>query len=44
MEYVVDFTQMQRLTDPLLVEILEAMRTPGGKQISEAAWSACKRP
>eukprot|EP00812_Abedinium_dasypus_P007843 NODE_1_length_8589_cov_4.556480.p1 GENE.NODE_1_length_8589_cov_4.556480~~NODE_1_length_8589_cov_4.556480.p1 ORF type:complete len:2586 (+),score=446.46 NODE_1_length_8589_cov_4.556480:571-8328(+) len=40
MEYVVDFTQMQRFTDPLLVEILEAMRTPGGKEISEAAWSA----
>jgi len=40
MEYVVEFTQMQRFTDPLLIEILEAMRTPGGKRISEAAWSA----
>ena len=40
MEYVVDFRQMRRFTDPLLVEILEAMRTPGGKKISDAAWAA----
>ena len=40
MEYVVDFVQMQRFTDPLLVEGLEAMRTPGGKKISEDAWRA----
>ena len=33
MEYVVDFVQMQRFKDPLLVEVLEAMRTPGGKNI-----------
>ena len=38
MEYVVDFVQMQRFKDPLLVEVLEAMRTPGGKKISEDAW------
>ena len=30
MEYVVDFVNMQRFHDPLLVHILEAMRTPGG--------------
>ena len=29
---------MQRFTDPLLVEVLRAMRTPGGKKISAAAW------
>lgn len=39
-EYVVDFVQMQRFDDPLLVEVLEAMRTPGGKKISEEAWRA----
>ena len=39
-EYVVDFVQMQRFNDPLLLEVLEAMRTPGGKQISEEAWQA----
>ncbi len=30
-EHVVDFVQMQRFTDPLLVDVLEAMRTPGGQ-------------
>jgi hypothetical protein len=40
MEYVVDFVQMQRFDDPLLVEVLEAMRTPGGRKISEDAWKA----
>ena len=40
MEYVVDFVQMQRFNDPLQVEVLEAMRTPGGKAISEASWNA----
>ena len=39
-EHVIDFVQMQRFTDPLLVEVLEAMRTPGGKRISEEAWRA----
>ena len=38
MEYVVDFVQMQRFNDPLQVEVLEAMRTPGGKAISEESW------
>ena len=40
MEYVVDFVQTQRFNDPLQVEVLEAMRTPGGKAISEASWQA----
>ena len=39
-EHVVDFVQMQRFNDPLLIEVLEAMRTPGGKPISEEAWRA----
>ena len=39
-EYVVDFVQMQRFDDPLLVEVLEAMRTPGGKKITQEAWRA----
>ena len=30
MEHVIDFVQMQRFTDPLLLEVLDAMRTPGG--------------
>ena len=42
MEYVLDFVNMQRFQDPLLVHILEAMRTPGGKNISEEAWQALK--
>ena len=40
MEHVVDFVQMQRFNDPLLVEVVEAMRTHGGKGISEEAWQA----
>ena len=40
MAYVVHFEQMQRFDDPLPVEVLAAMRTPGGKKISEAAWKA----
>ena len=39
-EYVVDFVQMQRFTDPLQLEVLYAMRTPGGKKISEESWQA----
>ena len=42
MEYVVDFVNMQRFHDPLLVHILEAMRTPGGQKISEEVWQALK--
>ena len=37
-----DFVEMKRFEDPLLVEVLEAMRTPGGKKISENAWEAIK--
>ena len=40
MEHVVDFVQMQRFDDPLLVEILHAMRRSGGKKVSEKAWQA----
>ena len=40
MEYVVDFVQMQRFNDPLQVQVLEAMRTPGGKKISDESWRA----
>ena len=42
-EYVVDFVQMQRFTDPLQVQVLEAMRTPGGRKISEESWNALRR-
>ncbi len=40
MEYVIEFVQMQRFDDPLQVQVLEAMRTPGGKEISEESWDA----
>ena len=40
MEYVVNFVKMQRFDDPLLIEVLAATRTPGGKKISEEAWQA----
>ncbi|MCP4201171.1 MAG: AAA family ATPase, partial [bacterium] len=40
MDYVHDFVEMRRFDDPLLIEILTAMRTPGGKKISEEAWHA----
>ena len=40
MEHVVDVVQMQRFTDPLLLEGLNAMRTPGGKRISQESWQA----
>ena len=39
-EHVVDFVQMQRFNDLLFVEVLEAIRTHGGKRISEEAWQA----
>jgi len=42
-EYVVDFVQMQRFNDPLQVQVLEAMRTPGGRKISEESWNALRR-
>ena len=40
MEYVVEFVQMQRFTDQRLLEVLNAMRTPGGKKISDESWQA----
>ena len=40
MGYVVALFQMQRIMDPHRVEVLEAMRTPGGKKVSEEAWKA----
>ena len=40
MEYVVDFVQIQPFDDPLLVEVLKAMRMPGGEKISEEAWKS----
>ena len=39
-EHVVDFVQMQRFTDPLQLEVLNAMRTPGGKKITDERWRA----
>ena len=34
-EHIVDFVQMKRFDDPLLIQILEAMRVPGGRKISD---------
>ena len=34
---------MKRFDDKLLIEVLEAMRTPGGRAISEEAWQAIER-
>eukprot|EP00959_Pyramimonas_sp_CCMP1952_P111531 2332771-Pyramimonas_sp.AAC.1 len=31
---------MQRFTDPLQLEALHAMGTPGGKKISDESWQA----
>ena len=42
MEYVIDFVQMKRFKDELQIQVLEAMRTPGGKKISEECWQAIK--
>ena len=43
MEHVIHFEQMQRFNDPLLVEVLEAMRTPDGKKITCKAWDAIRK-
>ena len=40
---VFQFKETQRFTDPLLVQILASMREPGGRRISEEAWSALCR-
>jgi hypothetical protein len=37
MKYIVNFGKMHRFHDPLLVEVLGAMRMPGGRKISEDA-------
>ena len=37
LKYVVDFKQMKRFDDELLVEILAGMREPGGKKLSAEA-------
>ena len=39
-QHIVDFVQMKRFDDPLLIQILEAMRVPGGRKISDEAWRA----
>ena len=39
-EYVLDFVEMKRFEDALLVEVLEAMRTRGGQHISDEARTA----
>ena len=39
-ELVFQFHTAMRFTDPTLIEILEAMRTPGGKKLSTAQWDA----
>ena len=44
MEHVVEFVEMKRFSDPLLLEVLHAMRTPGGKKISNEAWRATGPP
>ena len=40
LKYVVDFKQTKRFDDPILVEILAGMREPGGKKLSDEAWTA----
>ena len=40
--YVLDFVNMKRFDDPDLLHILEAMRTKGGKKISDAVWAKLK--
>ena len=42
-EYVVDFVQMKRFKDNLQIQVLEAMRIPRGKKISEECWQAIKK-
>ncbi len=40
MPYARDFAQTQRFDDPLVAQIVEATRPPGGKQISEKSCRA----
>ena len=39
-ELVFQFSSAMRFTDETLVQILEAMRTPGGRKLSRAQWQA----
>ena len=39
-ELVFQFNTAMRFNDETLVQILEAMRTPGGKKLSRAQWQA----
>ena len=39
-EFVVEFKQTKRSDDPLLIEVLDCMREPGGQTLSDAAWAA----
>ena len=39
-ERVFQFSSAMRFTDETLVQILEAMRTPGGRKLSRAQWQA----
>ena len=39
-ELVFQFSTAMRFTDETLIEILEAMRTPGGRKLSHAQWQA----
>jgi hypothetical protein len=39
-ELVFQFNTAMRFTDATLIEILEAMRTPGGRKLSHAQWQA----
>ena len=36
------FHTARRFTDPVLISILEGMRTPGGKRLNETAWEKLK--
>ena len=37
-ELVFQFNTAMRFTDETLIEILESMRTPGGRKLSHAQW------
>jgi hypothetical protein len=39
-EHVFDFVDMKRFDDPLLLQLLQGMRIPGGKRLPEETWKA----
>ena len=39
-ELVFQFSTAMRFSDEILIQILEAMRTPGGRKLSRAQWQA----